>query len=162
MAKMTIGVGIEQYLAQLNNLEFASPHIAGKAVYEGAKIVADAVKQEIEALPVEESRKHSGDDMAHGVTVTQKRGLREGFGIAKMRADGSFYHVKLGFHGFNGTATDEYPSGQPNAMIARSVESGTYFRRKNPFISRAVRRTKEAAEKKMAQVVDEEVKKIMK
>lgn len=162
MAKMTIGVGIEQYMAQLKNLEFESPHIAGRAVYEGAKIVADAVKQEIEALPVERSRKYSGDDKAHGVTQSQKDGLRSGFGIAKMRADGSFYHVKLGFHGYNGTVTEKYPGGQPNAMIARSVESGTSFRTKNPFISRAVRRTKAAAEKKMAQVVDEEVKKIMK
>lgn len=167
MAKMTIGVGIEQYLAQLKNLEFESPHIAGKAVYEGAKIVADALKQEIEALPVEESRKRSGDDMAHGVTMAQKKGLRfkndgGGTGIAKMRADGSFYNVKIGFHGYNGTATKKYPNGQPNAMIARSVESGTSFRRKNPFISRAVRKSRAAAEKKMAQVVDEEVKKIMK
>lgn len=167
MAKMTVGAGMDKYIQQLTNLEFKSPGIAGKAVYEGAKIVADAIKQEIESLPVEESRHHSEDDKTNGVTNAQKDGLRfsndgGGTGIAKMRADGSFYNVKIGFHGYNSVKTEKYPGGQPNAMIARSVESGTSFRKKNPFVSRAVRKSKDAAERKMAQVVDEETAKIMK
>lgn len=162
MARMTIGAGIDQYIQQLTNLEFQSPNIAGKAVYEGAKIVADAIKAEIESLPVERPTKHSADEMTNAVTQSQKDGLRDGFGIAKMQQDGSFYNVKAGFHGYNGTRTGQYPGGQPNAMIARAVEGGTSFRRKNPFVSRAVRKSRAAAEKKMAQVVDEETKKLMK
>lgn len=167
MAKMTVGAGMDKYIQQLTNLEFESPHIAGKAVYEGAKIVADALKAEIEALPVERSTKHSADKMTNAITQSQKDGLRfsndgGGTGIAKMRADGSFYNVKIGFHGYNKTITKQYQGGQPNAMIARAVESGTSFRRKNPFVSRAVRKSRAAAEKKMAQVVDEETKKLMK
>lgn len=162
MAKMTVGAGMDQYIQQLTNLEFQSPHIAGKAVYEGAKIVADAIKAEIESLPVERSKKHSADEMTNAVTQAQKDGLRDGFGIAKMQQDGSFYNVKVGFHEYNGTRTEQYPGGQPNAMIARAVEGGTSFRRKNPFVSRGVRKSRAAAEKKMAQVVDEETKKIMK
>lgn len=161
MAKMKVGTGIDRYIQKLVNLEFASPHTAGKAVYEGAKIVADAIKAEIDALPVEKARKNSEDDKATGITQRQKDGLRDGFGIATMRQDGSFYNVKTGFHGYNKQVTRKYPSGQPNAMIARSVEGGTSFRKKNPFVSRAVRKVKGQAEKKMAEVVDQEIKKIM-
>ena len=161
MAKMKVGTGIDRYIQKLVNLEFASPHTAGKAVYEGAKIVADAIKAEIEALPVEKARKNSEDDKATGITQRQKDGLRDGFGIATMRQDGSFYNVKLGFHGYNSQKTKKYPSGQPNAMIARAVEGGTSFRKKNPFVSRAVRKVRKQAEKKMAEVVDQEIKKIM-
>lgn len=162
MARMTVGAGMDRYIQQLTNLEFKSPHIAGKAVYEGAKIVADAIKAEIESLPVEESRHHDEDDKTNGVTRAQKDGLRDGFGIATMRQEGSFYNVKAGFHGYNSVKTKKYPEGQPNAMIARSVESGTSFRKKNPFVARAVRKSRNAAEQKMAQVVNEETAKLMK
>lgn len=166
MAKMKVGTGIDRYIQKLVNLEFASPHTAGMAVGEGAKIVADAIAAEAANLPVEASRKYSADDQASGITAAQKAGLQSqrlggGFGIAKMRQDGSFYNVKLGFHGYNSQKTKKYPSGQPNAMIARAVEGGTSFRKKNPFVSRAVRKVRKQAEKKMAEVVDQEIKKIM-
>lgn len=163
MAKLIVGTGIETYLGQLTNLEFQSPHIAGRAVYEGAKIVTDAVRSGIQGLPVQDTdyRGKARPGMVRGVTATQKQGLLDGLGIATMRCEGSFWNVKTGMDGYNSNRTRKYPNGQPNAMIARSIESGTSFRQKTPFIAPAVRKTKAAAEAKMAQICNEEISKIM-
>ena len=172
MAKFTIGKNFDKYLAKLENLKNMSPQICGKAVYEGAKIVADAAAESAASLKVTNAQwggSYNGRDqgMQTGITAAQKKGLMSsksggGMGLSKMQNDNGFYHVKLGYSGYNSQITKKYPKGQPNAMIARSLESGTSFRKKDPFISRAVRRSRAQAEQKMAQVVDEETAKIMK
>ena len=68
--------------------------------------------------------------------------------------------MKLGFDGYNKVKTRKYPQGQPNAMIARAVESGSSVRKKNPFIRRAVNDTQKQAVEKGKQVADEEIAKI--
>ena len=168
MAKFYVGKGLDRYITALESLQRMSPHICGMAVYEGAKVIADAVAHNADSLPVVQARRvKSGDPVLGGVTQSQKEGLLSsekggGLGISKMRNDGGFYNVKLGYHGYNSTKTEKYPNGQPNVMIARSLERGTSFRQKIPFISRAVSSKRATAERKMAQVVDEETAKIMK
>ena len=172
MAKFTIGKGFEKYLKDLETLKKMSPHICGRAVYEGAKIVADAVAQNAASLKVTNAQwggTYNGVEQGQqqGITAVQKAGLQSsnsggGLGLSKMQNDGGFYHVKLGYHGYNAQVTKKYPHGQPNVMIARSLESGTSFRKKDPFIARGVRRSRAQAEQKMAQVVDDETAKIMK
>ena len=43
--------GLEEYELQLSRLEKMTPEIAGRAIYQGAKIVADEIRKEIEDLP---------------------------------------------------------------------------------------------------------------
>ena len=152
-----VGNGIDEYLNDLKALE--NSHATGKAIYEGAKIVADAVRGGIQSLPVQE---HSKGTMVRGVTSAQKKGLVEGFGISRLEEDGSYRNVKLGFDGYNETKTQKYPKGQPTAMVARFVESGNSYHQKTPFIGPAVNKTKSQAEQKMAQVVDKEIQQIFK
>lgn len=163
MAKYEIGHGIDEYIARLGNLQRKAPHICGQAVYEGAKVVADAVRKETSGLPIADSYsyKRSGEKL-NGVSARQKAGLLQGLGIAKMRNDGGYYNVAVGFHGYNSQTTEKYANGQPNAMIARSVNSGTYFRQKNPFFDRAIRSSKGAAESAMARKADELINELMK
>lgn len=154
--------GIEEYALKLSKLGEQTEEIAGKAIFEGAKIVADKVRKNIEALPTVDFRAHgTSDHPLDGITDLQKKGLEEGFGISPMQEDGGYYNVKVGFDGYNAVKTKKYPQGQPNAMIARSVEGGTYFRQPHPFVSPAVRASKKAAEAKMQEVVEEEINKIM-
>lgn len=154
MAKWTIGKGIDNYIKNLQDLEFGSEEMAKQAVYEGAKIVTDAIRASIEALPV-------GPPREGKVTQKQKQGLLDGLGIAGFRKDGSFINVKVGMDGYNGETSRKYPKGQPNALIARSLESGSSFAPKRPFIGPAVSRTRRAAEKAIADKLDEEIKKKM-
>lgn len=156
--RLQVGKDIDNYIDKLSNLEFTAPNAIGKAVYEGANIVADAIKANIKEMPVDDTR-HA--EKLNGIRSVQKEGLLYSFGIARLKDDNGFYNVKVGFDGYNKLKTKKYPQGQPNAMIARTFESGNSFTKKQPFIAPAIRATKDIAEAKMAQVIDEETSKIM-
>jgi HK97 gp10 family phage protein len=162
MAKYSIGRGLDDYIRQLGNLADASDEVVGRAVYEGAKVVADAIKSEIQALPVDDHPPYKSGARIGTVTTKQKQGLAEGFGIAKMKDEGGYKNVKVGFAGYNSEVTEKYPNGQPNPMIARAVNSGTSFRKKNAFVDRAVRRVRQQAEQNMQKTIDEIISKKMK
>lgn len=152
MAKLKMQ-GLEEYERQLLKLKNVSREAIGQAIYDGAGVVADQVKQNIEALPIDE-RPFARNGSLHGVTSAQKKGLVDGFGIAKLQDEGGYLHVKLGFAGYNSVKTKMYPAGQPNSMIARSVNSGTSFRDRIPFVDSAVNAKKSAAEEAMKKKFD--------
>lgn len=156
--RFQVGKGMDEYLQKLGNLEMTAPLAIGRAVYDGAKVVADAVKQNIEALPVDDSP-HS--EKVTGLKSIQKEGLKHGFGISKSEITNGYKHVKLGFDGYNKLKTKKYPSGQPNAMIARTFEAGNSFTKKTPFVGPAVRSSKNQAEATMERTIDAEINKVM-
>lgn len=153
--------GLEEYEAQLLQLQNLSRECIGRAIYAGAKEIADQVKQAIESLPIDERQVKNGETL-HGISAAQKQGLIDGFGIARLQDDNGFLNVKLGFHGYNSVRTNSYPNGQPNSMIARSVNSGSSFRDKIPFVDNAVNAKKSACEQAMIKAFDEEIKKTVK
>ena len=160
MAKLTFR-GLEEYELRISRLGKETERIAGEAIYEGAGIVADAVKANIQALPVVTGYGTSETPLPGGVTAVQKAGLIEGFGISTMQNEGGYFNVKLGFDGYNRTKTKKYPQGQPNQLVARGVESGTSWKQAHPFVKPAVAKSRKQAEKAMADKLDEEIEKIM-
>lgn len=159
MAKLKMQ-GLEKYEQQLLKLKNISREAIGQAIYEGAGIVADQVMANIQSLPVDE-RGYTKEGTLHGVTSLQKAGLAEGFGIAKLQDEGGYAHVKLGFNGYNGVKSKRYPNGQPNSMIARSVNSGSSFRDRIPFVDNAVNAKKSAAEQAMIKKFDSVISKAL-
>lgn len=153
--------GINEYARAMQRVYVRSSDIIGKAIYEGAAVIADGVKDELKKLPVDESY-GSPEKKVDGVTKRQKADLIDGFGISSMRDDKGYLNVKLGFDGYGRTKTKKYPKGVPNQLIARSVNTGTSFRKRNPFMDRAVRAKRKLAEKKMMETMDEDMKKEMK
>ena len=139
MAKITFK-GLEEYERLLSRLGKDSGRIAGMAVYQGADIVADAIRKNIASLP-----------QRTGVT---KRGLESGFGISPMQDDNGYRNVKLGFDGYN-------DNGVPNVLMARVFENGTSKVPKHPFVRTAVNATRKQAEAKMTEIIDVEMQKIM-
>ena len=155
--RLQVGKGMDEYLSRLGNLEIRAPETIEKAVYQGASIIADAIKDNIRKLPVDDKRQ----DKVIALKAIQKKGLIDSFGIAKMRNDNGYVNVKAGFDGYNGLKSKKYPKGQPNAMIARTFEAGNSFTKKIPFVGPAVRASREKAEMAMQATIDKEVKKIM-
>lgn len=154
--------GLEEYERKLSQLERAyREQIAGKAIFAGSAIVADAIKRGIEGLPVVTGYGTQASPLPGGVTAVQKQGLKDGLGIAPMQDDRGYLNVKIGFDGYNRTKTEEYPNGQPNQLVARGVESGTSWKQKKPFIRPAINASRKEAEQKMAEVIDEEIQKLM-
>ena len=135
----SVNEGIDNFAQKLEELA-GRTDLCGKVLYSGAQVVADACRKRIEALPIQddENRRGSAEHPLTGITKMQKKDLLKSFGIAPMQEKDGVYDVKAGFDGYGSRPTEKYPKGVPNAMLARSIESGTSFRRKTPFIRPAV------------------------
>ena len=157
--------GLSVYVDKIAALNKDAIEIVKGATAKGAEIVADACKTELNGLPVTsegksiQAWKHQEKTF---LTQRQKQGLVESMGLAPIRNDAGFINTKLGFDGYNDIVTKKWPKGQPNAMIARSVDSGSSAFNKNPFMRRVEKATKEKAIKAMEKHFDAETNKIMK
>ena len=170
MAKWIVGDGCDKYVAQLERLNADTAQIIGEAIYPAAGIVTDQIKANIQNLKVSgrNSRRGTQADPIDTITSAQKQGLIYGLGISKMKESDGFVNVKVGEDGYNSQVSDKNMRAgwtsirQANAMIARAVEYGTYFRKRTPFVAPAVRATKKKAEAAMAEQLDKEIEKVMK
>ena len=162
MAKISFP-GLADYELMLSRLAKGADDIAGRAIYAGAEIVADAIRsniQGLQAVPDEVGAIAYAEKSPAPLTESAKEGLLDGLGISSMQDDNGYYNVKIGFDGYNGLKTKKFPQGQPNVMIARSLESGSSIAPKRPFVRPAVNAVKKQAEAKMAEIIDQEIKKI--
>lgn len=134
-----------------------------KAVYAGAKIVADEIKKNIKALPEDTNRRLKAGEVFHGIPGFQKGDLLDSFGLTPILNDGhGFINTKAGFDGYGSMTTPSYRPGLPNQLLAAAVESGSSVREKHPFIRPAVNAKKKQAIEAMEKVIIDETKKLMK
>ncbi len=162
MARMQFK-GIEEYIKYLEKIKKNTSKIVGKGVYEMAAVVADQIKNNLKALPAvndDYNIKAYNKGYKSKLSQRQKDGLIEGFGIAAMENENGYLHVKLGFDGYNEVMTKKYPNGQPNVLVARSVESGSSYMDKTPFVRPAVNASKDRAVERCKLVIDKELKAI--
>lgn len=143
--KLSVGNAVSDYISKLEDLRDQSKGYIGRAIYEGAKIVADKINAEIDDIPKDK------------IKEVQREGLKEGLGIAKMQEQDGYWNVKIGFDGYNNFKKSWRwgEQGQPNAMIARAIERGTYFSHPYKFIQKGINKSRKAAEKKMEETVDQ-------
>lgn len=156
MAKMTFNM--MDYTDNLITIRDNSRGMCKRAVYEGAKEALEEIRKAVEALP--EERHNSKTEMMYGVTDIEKDGLLDGLGATDMQDEKGVVYTKIGFTGYNGLQTKKYPKGQPNAMIARSICKGTSFRKRIPFVDKAVK--KDVIENAIRVSFDSDLKKINK
>lgn len=162
MARMTFRAS-EEYELKLLKYQQRSPEIIKAAIYAGAKVIADAIKSAIAALPTDTFRFLRNGEKYNGPTEVEKKDLQESFGITPIKKgkDGN-WSAKVGFDGYGSVPTRKYPNGVPNQLVARSIESGSTVRKKTPFVRTAVTRAKRAAQEAMAKAADAEIEKIYK
>ena len=91
MAKITFP-GLADYELMISRLSKGADDIAGKAIYEGAKIVTDQIARNIRDLPVVKGFGSESNPLPGGVTVDQKKGLLETLGIAPMQDDNGYHN----------------------------------------------------------------------
>jgi hypothetical protein len=161
MARISFKNG-DEYALKLSKLAAQSDKVAKKAIYRGAKVVADKIAQNIDALPEETFRYLRNGEKFAGVPERQKQDLKDGFGITTIKIDDNGdWNAKIGFDGYGSIPTKKYPQGLPNQLLARSIESGSSVRQKKPFVRPAVNSARKKAIEAMKNVIDEETKKIM-
>ena len=171
MPKMEVK-GIDDYITTLRHISNNSGETLNKALYKGAGVMAEELKDQIEALPTVKdeynlkvyANNKSGKraDANYKLSVTQKKGLLKSLGIAPFDVKNGVVDTHIGFDGYNDIKTKKYPNGQPNMMIARIVESGSSYFTKKPFIRKAVRAGKAKTEEAMIKVIDEEINRLKK
>lgn len=163
MAKMTVS-GLDEFEAMLYELAPRGGIGAAKmAVYDGAAIIADQIRDNLTALPaVTEGEALAAYNKGKhvGISIKQKKALLDSLGIADIEVAVNDINTHIGFDGYNDIQTERWPSGQPNTMIARSIESGTSFMQKQPFMRTAVNSKKGAAQAKMAETFEKRIKEI--
>lgn len=77
--------GLEMYELRLSKLASGSYEIAGKAIYAGAGVVADAVKRNINALPVRNGGFGTPEKKVQGVTAVQNKVLLKASAFRRCR-----------------------------------------------------------------------------
>lgn len=151
----------DEYLMKISKLEAAlKDEVCGEAIYGAAGIVADEIRKQLEAVPADE-RYGTSSGPTRGPKAVQKEALLDALGISSMQEHDGYLDVKIGFDGYNGVTTKRWPNGQPNQMVARSIERGTSWMKPNPFVKRGVAATRKRALEFMKNSVDQSIKKIM-
>lgn len=123
-------------------------------------MAADEVRAQLMKVPTDESY---GTELrpALGPRKVQKRGLYNSLGIASLQSDAGYLNVKIGFDGYNDVSTRQWPNGQPNQMVARSVERGTSWMKAYPFVKKAAAACRKSVRKAMGKSVEESIARIM-
>lgn len=162
MAKITLKNSTAIQVA-MSKLEREADEICKMAIYEGANVMAEQIRKNLEALPTDKFRHLRTGEKFNGVPNPQKQDLLDALGIAPMKQDGNGdWNTKIGFDGYGSTKTDKYPGGVPNPLLARAVESGSSVRAKTRFVRPAINQARNKAKKAMADKAEEEIKKIIK
>ena len=151
------------YFEKLKQMQehFSSDEPIRRAVYAGADPVANEIRRRIEALPEESFRYLGPNEWFVGISPDQKQDLLNSFGLSKIRRSGAgLVSTKAGFDGYGSFPTAAYPNGLPNALLARSIESGSSVRKKIPFVDPAVKATQEESIDAMGKSIEDDFKKI--
>lgn len=152
-----ISVGVDELDKLLGELAGAGTAIAKMSVYDGAGVVADAIREEIMGLPTEKPRKLRDGERMHVIVEDDKRDMADGLGISTIESRAGSTRAVIGFAGYTRHKTKKYKKGVPIQMIARSIESGSSVRAKNPFIRRAVARSKDEARRAMIERANKQI-----
>ena len=159
MAVTMITEGVEEISKMLNQLGERAQGVASKALYDGAGIMAKEIANRVHSIdtaPFEyasggKTRKPSPEEKA----VVESAGA---VGIAKFDKNGSEVQTSVGYNR-SGYAM-MVGKRVPVPLIANSINSGTSFMRKQPFIRQAVSGAGSRASEAMRAKIEEEIGKI--
>lgn len=135
--------GMAEYMKQLTELGRDAPKLINGALYDGAKVLADAVRKEIDSLTKLDPR--------------DRQGLKDGMGIARFWSRDGITMTKIGWSGYNAWKTRRWPKGKPNALVARSQIRGTSWIHPNKFTSRAVKKARDSSISAMRDRLDRDL-----
>jgi len=162
MARMAFRAS-KEYELKLLQFQKSAPQVIIAAIYAGAKVIADAIKKALGELPTDQFRHLKEGEKFNGPTEHEKKDLIAAFGVTPIkRGKDNNFSAKIGFDGYGSIPTRKYPSGVPNQLVARSIESGSTVRKKTPFVRSTVTRAKKAAQEAMVKAADAEIEKIFK
>lgn len=167
--------GADELLRKMDKLPDKAAKIAAEALYEGADVMADAVSRAVQGIATEEFHYAKGGETRMPSPEEKAIVMNQRRGVSKFKNNGTVISTKVGVssdgyskitwnHAKSGTRT-KYKIGmggkmtgsqsqegkssglsaKPVAVIINSIEHGTSFMKKQPFMRKAIQQTKGAA-----------------
>ena len=167
--------GADELLRKMDKLPEKAAKIAAEALYEGADVMADAVSRAVQGIATEEFHYAAGGETRMPSPEEKAIVMNQRRGVSKFRNNGTVISTKVGVSsdgyskitwnhaksgtrtkykiGLGGKATGSQSqegkssglSAKPVAVIINSIEHGTSFMKKQPFMRKAIQQTKGAA-----------------
>lgn len=150
--------GLDDLITALHTLDADTDKIISTSMYDGAGLLIEQVKREIQTLPEDPGYKQPGV-LRNAVTPGEKQDLLNHVGIARYTKSGGKTSTAIGFDGYGSYKTRKYPNGVPVALVARSLEAGSSVRQKHPFMRSAVKATQEQITRMMEDRMRDELQK---
>lgn len=147
--------GTKELEAMLSKLGESATKVGKGALYEGARVVADAYTAAVGKIHVAARRWH---EEPGGRLPTKEERESLHIGIARFRTDVSEVSTLVG-------VDDGYTvvNGREKAtkLIARSINSGTSFMKKQPVFRNAASSSRSAAQEAMVRKADEMIEELV-
>ena len=136
--------GMNELIQAMGKLPEQAEKVAAEALYEGAGVMADAVSRAVNGIATEPFKYAAGGRQRmpspeeKAILTSAKKG------VAKFRKNGVSVQTSVGMQ--NGGYAQLNGKTKPVPLIANSINSGTSFMRKQPFMRKAFSQTKGAAQ----------------
>lgn len=141
--------GLDELSKMLSELGDKAESVASKALYKGAGVMADAIRSEanaIKAEPQQKKKRPPEKTPARWPTPEEKAAVVNSIGIAKFNKNGSEVDTLIGIASGSGySSVGKGEKRKAVRLIGRSINSGTSFMHKQPFVRKAVAKAREAA-----------------
>lgn len=150
--------GLDELQKKFDELGAKALGIAARGVYDGAGIVADKVSQAVNGIATEPFRYAAGGKKRK--PSPEEKALLAGakHGIAKFKNTGTGVQTSVGYQNagygtLNGVT-------KPIPLIANSINHGTSFMERQPFLKKAFSQSNGAAAAKIESTILEEIEKL--
>lgn len=148
--------GTEELAAMLGKLGESAYKVGRAALYEGARVVADAYTAAVDRIAVSARRWHNEPG---GRLPTKEERDAIHIGIAEFRGDGgpevnTIVGVNDGYTTVNGRK-------KATKLIARSINSGTSFMKKQPVFRKAASSSRTEAQAAMIRKADKMIEELV-
>lgn len=127
--------GADELLRKMDKLPEKAAKIAAEALYEGAGVMADAITQSVKSIKTEPFRYAGGGKKR--LPSPEEKAIVESakHGIAKFKNDGTVIQTSIGYQ--NAGYANLNGKSKPIPLIANSINHGTSFMQKQPFLRKA-------------------------
>ena len=143
--------GMEEISEMLTRLEEDGPKAAAAGLYDGAGIMAKTIESGIDGIktaPFRYTKFGTGPPSPEEVGA-----IRGAIGIAKFDKNGSEVQTSVGFG--NAGYADVAGRQKAIALVANSINSGTSFMQKQPFIRKSTTKGAKLAEAAIIKAIEQ-------
>ena len=169
--------GMDELIQKLEKAGDRALGVGARALYKGAGVVADAISSGARSIATEPfkyahegmKRKPSPDEKAilnaagaAGIAKFDKNGLSVNTAVGYNRSG----YAQVNWNHMSNKARTKYKikgggNAKPVAVIANAINSGTSFMEKQPFIRKAITKSKGAAQGAMEATIEQLVEQIL-